>query len=338
MSSQATLDLLLLASNASNSSVSYGSPADSFSSMSSPDDGDMDSQSDTMELPNSQTSSTSKRKLKDGDSVSSTPKKKRYNKPRQRERSPALVAKLRKTRRSKANDRERSRMHGLNDALETLREVLPASDGENKLTKIETLRMAYNYIWVLSQALDGVEKLPENALSKHIVSAMQVKRELDFTNSTCSSDTSALSPTSPHVLSPASEQDNRVISPSHHVHSPYHTSPVQQQQPTDFHHLTTHFRIAPSASTPNVHFQPLLPASESMTSYVPTCSPVPQISSPLCRTDSHPNFVIGQTHHSDWTSVYSGFNAMKECGMLRNGLHSPTEHSDTSEGYSYEMF
>ncbi|OWF53689.1 basic helix-loop-helix neural transcription factor TAP-like [Mizuhopecten yessoensis] len=348
MSTQTTL--LLLSSTASNSS--YGSPAESSfssscSSMSSPDNGDH--HDDDMEMKsvneNPVNTSSSKRRPKDNDSVSSSPKKKRYNKPRQRERSPALVAKIRKTRRSKANDRERSRMHGLNDALEVLREVLPASDGENKLTKIETLRMAYNYIWVLSQTLEGVAKLPANGLAKDVTSAVHVKRELDFnTNSACSSDNDQLSPTPARIVSPASvacsEPDSQVISPPHqsshyHSHLPHHPATLQHQQPTAGFH---HFRIAPAVSTPSVQFQPLLPASEAMTSYVSNSSPVPHVSPPHCRTDMHPNFVIGQTHHSDWSSVYSGFSAMKECGLLRSGLNSPTEHSDTSEGYSFEMF
>ncbi|XP_060072033.1 neurogenic differentiation factor 4-like [Ylistrum balloti] len=335
--------LLVLTSTANNNS--YGSPADStFSSMSS-DNGEIDLQRDEMERKNSKenqtNTSSSKRKQKDSDSVTSTPKKKRYNKPRQRERSPSLVAKLKKTRRSKANDRERSRMHGLNDALEVLREVLPASDGENKLTKIETLRMAYNYIWVLSQALEGVAKLPENGLAKDVTGAIHVKRELDFnTNSVCSSDSGQLSPTPSHILSPATEPDSQAIQPPHQSPQydprvPHHQASIQHQQPTAGYH---HFRIAPTVSTPGVQFQPLLPASEPMTSYVSCSSPVSQVTSPHPRSDVCPNFVISQTHHSDWSSVYSGFSAMKECGMLRSGLHSPTEHSDTSEGYAIEMY
>ncbi|XP_063731821.1 neurogenin-1 [Eleginops maclovinus] len=60
---------------------------------------------------------------------------------------------VKRNRRVKANDRERSRMHNLNDALETLREVLPACPEETKMTKIETLRFAHNYIWALSETL-----------------------------------------------------------------------------------------------------------------------------------------------------------------------------------------
>ncbi|XP_034537893.1 neurogenin-3 [Notolabrus celidotus] len=56
-------------------------------------------------------------------------------------------------RRAKANDRERHRMHNLNSALDVLRSILPAMPEDAKLTKIETLRFAHNYIWALSAIL-----------------------------------------------------------------------------------------------------------------------------------------------------------------------------------------
>ncbi|XP_061747886.1 neurogenin-1-like [Nerophis ophidion] len=90
----------------------------------------------------------------DDDSRASAPpppqKKKRR---RGRARSATAVHVVKKSRRLKANDRERNRMHNLNDALEELREVLPALPDDSKLTKIETLRLAHNYIWALSETL-----------------------------------------------------------------------------------------------------------------------------------------------------------------------------------------
>ncbi|XP_053172235.1 neurogenic differentiation factor 4-like [Scomber japonicus] len=74
------------------------------------------------------------------------PKRKRMTKARQ-ERFRA--------RRVKANARERSRMHGLNDALENLRTIMPCHSKTQKLSKIETLRLARNYICALSEALEG---------------------------------------------------------------------------------------------------------------------------------------------------------------------------------------
>ncbi|KAJ8010421.1 hypothetical protein DPEC_G00074900 [Dallia pectoralis] len=58
-----------------------------------------------------------------------------------------------KIRRQEANARERSRMHGLNNALDSLRKVVPCYSKTQKLSKIETLRLAKNYIWALSEIL-----------------------------------------------------------------------------------------------------------------------------------------------------------------------------------------
>ncbi|XP_078539950.1 neurogenic differentiation factor 1 [Lissotriton helveticus] len=58
-------------------------------------------------------------------------------------------------RRMKANARERNRMHGLNAALDALRRVVPCYSKSQKLSKIETLRLARNYIWALSETLSS---------------------------------------------------------------------------------------------------------------------------------------------------------------------------------------
>ena len=71
---------------------------------------------------------------------------------------PLPATKIHRTRRLKANDRERNRMHNLNSALDRLRCVLPGFPEESKLTKIETLRYAHNYIWALSQTLHALDR------------------------------------------------------------------------------------------------------------------------------------------------------------------------------------
>ncbi|XP_065528896.1 neurogenin-3 [Lathamus discolor] len=77
-------------------------------------------------------------------------------------RSEGLLSKQKRSRRMKANDRERNRMHHLNSALDALRSVLPTFPDDAKLTKIETLRFAHNYIWALTQSLRLAEQgLPE---------------------------------------------------------------------------------------------------------------------------------------------------------------------------------
>lgn len=72
--------------------------------------------------------------------------------PKKKQMTPARVAKF-KLRRIKANARERSRMHGLNEALEILRDIMPNFGMVQKLSKIETLRLAFNYIGALSDIL-----------------------------------------------------------------------------------------------------------------------------------------------------------------------------------------
>ncbi|EFP11860.1 CRE-CND-1 protein [Caenorhabditis remanei] len=64
----------------------------------------------------------------------------------------------RRVRRVKANGRERARMHGLNHALDNLREYIPITTQHQKLSKIETLRLARNYIDALQRMLQTNEQ------------------------------------------------------------------------------------------------------------------------------------------------------------------------------------
>ncbi|XP_068596889.1 protein atonal homolog 1b [Brachionichthys hirsutus] len=61
-----------------------------------------------------------------------------------------------KHRRVAANARERRRMHGLNQAFDELRSVIPSLENERKLSKYDTLQMAQIYITELSEILTGV--------------------------------------------------------------------------------------------------------------------------------------------------------------------------------------
>ncbi|KAI6233776.1 Neurogenic differentiation factor 1 [Aphelenchoides fujianensis] len=56
-------------------------------------------------------------------------------------------------RRLKANHRERTRMHDLNRAMDVLRQRVPLAGPHQKLSKIETLRLACNYIAALDRVL-----------------------------------------------------------------------------------------------------------------------------------------------------------------------------------------
>ncbi|XP_019880140.2 neurogenic differentiation factor 1-like [Aethina tumida] len=78
-----------------------------------------------------------------------------------------------KLRRSKANARERNRMHGLNAALDKLRSRMPIqlthsdiNSAPQKLSKIETLRLARNYIIAMSQTLQEGKPMDLNRFIK----------------------------------------------------------------------------------------------------------------------------------------------------------------------------
>ena len=62
-------------------------------------------------------------------------------------------AKERNVRRLEFNERERERMASLNDAFQDLREVIPHVNLDRKLSKIETLTLAKNYIKALSNEI-----------------------------------------------------------------------------------------------------------------------------------------------------------------------------------------
>lgn len=68
-------------------------------------------------------------------------------------RRKCVSARERNTRRIESNEKERQRMHSLNDAFQDLREVIPHINLERKLSKIETLTLAKNYIKALTNVI-----------------------------------------------------------------------------------------------------------------------------------------------------------------------------------------
>ena len=70
---------------------------------------------------------------------------------------------VKRQRRLKANDRERNRMKNLNKMLQELKSLLPyefeSSPSDDKLTKIETLRMAAQYIYDLTNLLNSTDQI-----------------------------------------------------------------------------------------------------------------------------------------------------------------------------------
>ncbi|XP_078572660.1 uncharacterized protein LOC144859670 isoform X1 [Branchiostoma floridae x Branchiostoma japonicum] len=99
----------------------------------------------------------SKKTDSEEEAAPNTPKKRG---PKKKRMTKARVVKF-KMRRSKANARERNRMHGLNRALDRLREVLPCYSKNQKLSKIETLRLARNYLFALTDIL-RTGSVPDN--------------------------------------------------------------------------------------------------------------------------------------------------------------------------------
>ncbi|XP_052787037.1 protein dimmed-like isoform X2 [Mya arenaria] len=68
-------------------------------------------------------------------------------------RRKGVSARERNVRRIESNERERQRMHSLNDAFEGLRDVIPHINMDRKLSKIETLTLAKNYIKALTNVI-----------------------------------------------------------------------------------------------------------------------------------------------------------------------------------------
>jgi hypothetical protein len=107
---------------------------------------------------------------------------------RKRVSDPILATQLKHHRRSRANDRERTRMRSLNEALEHLRTLLPMDSSsyysstdssnhgtiaEDKLTKIETLRTASAYIRLLTDLLDDTNNSSTSDLYSYNISDHQ---------------------------------------------------------------------------------------------------------------------------------------------------------------------
>lgn len=293
--------------------------------------------------------------------IETTPKKKRYTKSRVRNRSPSLVQKLKKTRRSKANDRERARMHNLNDALESLRKILPNSGDENKLTKIETLRFAYNYIFALRETLnvlDRGETIDESLFSSQMSAALKM-------------------PSACQTLSNLHQQQQLQKQHIHHQ-QPAQLSPVGQQQqlsPVSIQHH--HQQLSPVSShqqlSPVMHHSQqysngiVLPQNQNNAAVVK----MEPVTSQQCRNMSSANdniyqnpcfttgtttmnqvqdfnVTVAQSQNYILSSSVPGYTQFSSpapwAGAPRatnvftfDHPHSPAGFSDTSEGYTFEL-
>ena len=87
------------------------------------------------------------------------PKQRRLGK-RSARRRKSMSARERNSRRLESNERERVRMHLLNDAFQELREVVPHIRLGRRLSKIETLALAKNYIKALTNVICEIRGEP----------------------------------------------------------------------------------------------------------------------------------------------------------------------------------
>lgn len=129
-----------------------------------------------------------------------------------------------KLRRMKANTRERMRMHDLNSALDNLRKVVPCYSKTQKLSKIETLRLAKNYILTLGEILRN-GKRPDvvtyvqmlcKGLSQpttNLVAGCLQLNTRNFLTEQCSDGARFHMPTSPFSVHPYSYRCSRLSSP-----------------------------------------------------------------------------------------------------------------------------
>ncbi|XP_022101814.1 protein dimmed-like [Acanthaster planci] len=85
-------------------------------------------------------------------------------------------ARERNIRRLESNERERMRMHSLNDAFQALRNTIPHVTCQRKLSKIETLTLAKNYIEALS---DTVVKLKSDLDDIQSLYGLSGSKEMD---------------------------------------------------------------------------------------------------------------------------------------------------------------
>ncbi|XP_060951428.1 neurogenic differentiation factor 2-like [Limanda limanda] len=156
-----------------------------------------------------------------GDENSGDKPKKRG--PKKRKMTPARVERS-KVRRHKANARERTRMHDLNSALDNLRKVVPCYSKTQKLSKIETLRLAKNYILALGEILRN-GKRPDvvayvqmlcKGLSQpttNLVAGCLQLNTRNFLTEPCSDTARFHMPSSPFSVHPYSYRCSRLSSP-----------------------------------------------------------------------------------------------------------------------------
>lgn len=294
--------------------------------------------------------------------IETTPKKKRYTKSRVRNRDPSLVQKLKKTRRVKANDRERARMHNLNDALESLRKILPNSGEENKLTKIETLRFAYNYIFALRETLNVLDRgesidVNDSLFSAQMSAAMKipsacqtltnihrqqqlqkqqhVQRHQQSEQLSPLSQQPQLSPVTHHQqMSPST--CHQQLSPANHHPQQYTTGIVlpqtsQTSSAVKIEPVTSQHCHSMSSGNENIFQDPCFTTGSTTINQVPDFSVTVAQSQNYVLSSAIPCY-SQYSNPSPWVGVPRATNV-----FTFDHPHSPAGFSDTSEGYTFEL-
>ncbi|CAL2037601.1 unnamed protein product [Caenorhabditis brenneri] len=156
----------------------------------------------------------------------------------------------RKIRRVKANGRERARMHGLNDALDNLREYIPITTQHQKLSKIETLRLARNYIDALQRMLRTNEQPTPLQYAHTLANGL---------SQTTTNMLANLLQVQPRLLLPPSQFDmfsdpSSSSSTQHPLHL-HHSHPQQHSSSSSFSSPTS------SCSPPQYYYSPNQPSA-----------------------------------------------------------------------------
>lgn len=92
-----------------------------------------------------------------------------------------------RVRRLRANDRERRRIQSINGAMEALRRVIPDTQNNRKVTKLQLLKLAQNYIKYLSEVLQTTEVTPMQTSAYRITTQIDLDSHGYFQQADCDS-------------------------------------------------------------------------------------------------------------------------------------------------------
>ncbi|XP_040845362.1 neurogenic differentiation factor 4 [Ochotona curzoniae] len=232
--------------------------------------------------------------------------------PKKKKMTKARLERFR-ARRVKANARERTRMHGLNDALDNLRRVMPCYSKTQKLSKIETLRLARNYIWALSEVLETGQTLEGKGFVEMLC------KGLSQPTSNLVAGCLQLGPQA--VLLEKREEKSPICESALSAHNFSYQSPGLPSPP--YGHMEAHL----------LHLKPQIFKSlgeSSFGSHPPDCSPPPYegpLTPPLSISG---NFSLKQDGSPDLEKPYSFMPHYSSAGLSSGHMHSTPFSAGTS--------